>query len=188
MPMPGLDIGAVTPELKLRLKPYCSWTWCVLLLCSFFFPFFCLFIILLQGFFIPIFLLYYQLYHHYLLIPTLIPFTFLPSPVVKSIALLPYYSFCPFSSTLSHCPHLSILFSPNLSPDYPSLLHTHDLLTNLLYQLYTTPTPCNLWHKHPTLQQQKYNQTHIRTTKPSNPHIASPIHPHHLPTPLLVPP
>jgi hypothetical protein len=24
---PGLDAGGVTPELKLRLKFYCSWTW-----------------------------------------------------------------------------------------------------------------------------------------------------------------
>jgi hypothetical protein len=70
--------------------------------------------------------------------------------VLKSIALLPNYSFCPFFSTLSPCPHLPLPFFPNISLDYLSILH---LLTNLLYQLYTTPTPYNTWHKHPTLQQ-----------------------------------
>jgi hypothetical protein len=32
---------------------------------------------------------------------------------------------------------------PNLPPYCPFLLHTHNLLTSLLYQLYTTPAPCN---------------------------------------------
>jgi hypothetical protein len=39
------------------------------------------------------FFLYYQLYHCYRLIPTLILFTLPPSPVLKSIALLPNNSF-----------------------------------------------------------------------------------------------
>jgi hypothetical protein len=30
-----------------------------------------------------------------------------------------------------------------MSAHYPSLLHTHHLLTNLLYHLYTAPTTCN---------------------------------------------
>jgi hypothetical protein len=72
--------------------------------------------------------------------------------VLKSVSLLSNDSFCPFSSTLSPWPHLPLPLSFNLSPDYLSLLHTHHLLTNLLHQLYTTPTPCNLWQKHPTLQ------------------------------------
>jgi hypothetical protein len=40
-------------------------------------------------------------------------------------------------------PHLllSLLSFPNLSPQYSSLLHTHHLLTSLLYQLYTTQPP-----------------------------------------------
>jgi hypothetical protein len=63
--------------------------------------------------------------------------------VLKSIALLPNNSFCLFSPTLSPYPHLPIPFSPNLSPDYPSLLYTYHPLTNLWYQLYTTPNPCN---------------------------------------------
>jgi hypothetical protein len=63
-----------------------------------------------------------------------------------------------FSCAKTHCPplqrlilpphplsspslHLPLPFSPNLSPDYASLLHTHHPLNNLLYQLYTTPNP-----------------------------------------------
>jgi hypothetical protein len=38
------------------------------------------------------------------------------------------------------CP---ILFFPNLSPHYSSLLHTHHPQTSLLYQPYTPPGPCN---------------------------------------------
>jgi hypothetical protein len=30
---PGLDAGGVTPELKLRLKFYCSWAWRVFVVC-----------------------------------------------------------------------------------------------------------------------------------------------------------
>jgi hypothetical protein len=63
--------------------------------------------------------------------------------VLKSTVLLPNNSFCPFSPTIIPCSQLSLTFSPNLSPDYHSLLHSHHLLTNLLYQLYTAPTPCN---------------------------------------------
>jgi hypothetical protein len=130
------------------------------------------------------FLLHYQLYHRHLLIPTLIPFSLPPSPVLKSIALLPNNSFRPFSLTLSPCPHVPLPFSLNLSPDYPSFLHTHHPLTNLLYQLYTTPNPC----KHPPLQQQKYTQTHTRTTKLRSRCPTSPTHPpHFLPPPLVTP-
>jgi hypothetical protein len=39
--------------------------------------------------------------------------------------------------TFSHVHH-PLLSSPSLSPHYPSLLHIHHLLTNLLYQLYTS--------------------------------------------------
>jgi hypothetical protein len=123
------------------------------------------------------FFLYYQLYHHNLLIPTLTPFILPPSPVLKSIALLPNNLFCPFSPTLSPCLHLPLPFSPNLSPDYPSLLHTHHLLTNLLYQLYTTPNPCNSQHKNPPLQQQKYTQIHTRPQKPATPTMLPLTHP-----------
>jgi hypothetical protein len=94
MPTPGLDAGGVTPELKLRLKFYCPWT-------RFFLK---LFIILLWDVYFysyfHFFFLYYQLHHHYLLIPTLTPFTLPTSPVLQSIAVLPNYSFCPFSPTL----------------------------------------------------------------------------------------
>jgi hypothetical protein len=108
--------------------------------------------------------------------------------VLKSTALLPTYSFCPFSSIFLPCPHLPLPFSLNLLADYPSFLHTCQLLTNILYELYTTPIPCNSQHKHPTLQQQKYNQTQPRATKPSNPHNSYPNHPPHFPPTLLVPP
>jgi hypothetical protein len=66
--------------------------------------------------------------------------TFLLFPVLKSIALPPIYSSCPFSSTLSPCLHPSLNL-PNLLPHYHFLLHTHHPLTSLLYQLYTTQAP-----------------------------------------------
>jgi hypothetical protein len=52
IPIPGLDTGGISPELKLRLKFYCSWT-CCLCYCFFFLPvllYYCGFLI-----FIPIF-------------------------------------------------------------------------------------------------------------------------------------
>jgi hypothetical protein len=87
--------------------------------------------------------LYYQLNHHHPLIPTLTSFTLHPSPVLKLIAPLSNNSFCSSHPLSSPSPHLLLPFSPNLSPDYPSLLHTHHPLNNLLYQLYTTPNPCS---------------------------------------------
>jgi hypothetical protein len=70
---------------------------------------------------------------------------------------------------------------PNLSPHYPP--HT---LTSLLYQPYTPPAPCNLWHKHPPLQK-KYNKTHKRATKSSSSHPSSPNTFPLSPSPFLVP-
>jgi hypothetical protein len=92
-------------------------------------------------FLFPIFsFLYYQLHHHYLLIPTLTLFTLPPSAVVQSIALIPNYSFCPFSSTLSPC-----LCLPSHPPQPVTKLHLPltqlPLLTNPLYQLYTPQHP-----------------------------------------------
>jgi hypothetical protein len=95
--------------------------------------------------------------------------------VLKSIAFLWNKLFCPFSSTLSPCHQLPIPFSPKLSTDYPSLLHTHHLLTNLLNQLYTAPITCNPWHKHPPLQQQKYVQHTQGPQKPATPSLLPPL-------------
>jgi hypothetical protein len=102
--------------------------------------------------------------------------------MLQYIVLPPNYSFCSFSPTLSPSSSpLPILHQPvttlPLSPTHSSPL------TSLLYQLYTTPAPCNPWHKHPPLQQQKYTQTHARATKPSSSHNSSPTHP-----PLFQPP
>jgi hypothetical protein len=97
--------------------------------------------------------------------------------VLQSIVLLPKYSFCPFSSTLSPCLHLLLPSSLNLSPDHTFLLHTHHLLTNLLYQLYTTPTHCIPWHKAPyTTTTEIHSKTH-KGHKTQQPHITSPTHP-----------
>jgi hypothetical protein len=106
-----------------------------------FFSVFCLFVWhIIMGFFIFIFIPIFfflsvlSLHHHYLLTPSL------------SLLLLCYNPLFSFPTTLSapfhpiSPPAFNYLF-PNLSPHYPSLLHTHHLLTNLLYQLYTTPTP-----------------------------------------------
>jgi hypothetical protein len=181
MPIPGLDARGIIPELKLRLKFYCSWIWCVFIV-FFFWVFHCCFVHLLYywGFFtlIPTFFFSFctiKFHHHYILISPLFPFILPPSTVLQSIALLPKYSFGPLSSSLSPCLHLLLWSSPNLSQDYHSLLYTHHLLTNLLYQLYIIPTPCNPSHKHPTLQQQKYTQTHKKVTKSNSPHILMPL-------------
>jgi hypothetical protein len=136
-----------------------------------FFSYCFLFVLLLQVFnfyfhsYFLFFFLYYQLYHHHLLILTVTSFILTPSLVLKSIALLPNYSSCTFSSTLSPCLHFSLPFAPKQSPDYLNLLHTQHLVTSTLYQLYTTPTPSSHWHKLPTLQQQKYTQTYTKAKK-----------------------
>jgi hypothetical protein len=120
---------------------------------------------------------FFFLYHHCFLITMLIAFTFPPFLVLQFIILHPNYSVFPFSSTLSPCICLYHISFPNLSPCYPSLLHTHYPLTVLLCQPHTPPALCNHWQKHSPLQQQKYTQTHTRTTKPSSPHSSSPTHP-----------
>jgi hypothetical protein len=183
MPISGLDTRGVTPELKLRLKFYCSWTWWVFLL-LFFSCWLCLFVCFIVSFLFlflfSFFFLYYQLYHHHLLIAPVISFTLLPSPVLKSIALQLNYSFCLFLPTLSPCLHLPHPLTPNLSPDYISLLHTHHLLTNLLYQLYTTTTPCNPWHKNLHYNNRNILNTH-RSQNPAAPTLL-PYSPIPLPT------
>jgi hypothetical protein len=105
----------------------------------------------------------------------------------------PSLSCAKFHCSTSQLFFLSLLIHsfplPAPSPTIPPQpVTTHHLLTNLLYKLHTTPIPWNLWHKHPTLQQQKYIQTHTRATKPSRLHTASPTHPPNFPSSLLVPP
>jgi hypothetical protein len=85
------------------------------------------------------------------------------------IALLPKNSFCPFSPTLSLCPHLPLPFSGNLSQDYPSFQHTHHLLTNLLYQLYTTSNPFNPWQAPSTTITEIHPNTHKDHKKQQTP-------------------
>jgi hypothetical protein len=58
--------------------------------------------------------------------------------MLQAIVLLPNCSFCPFSSTFFPLPSVSFLIL-----HYPTLLHIHHLLTNLLYQLYTPQPPYN---------------------------------------------
>jgi hypothetical protein len=58
---------------------------------------------------------------------------------------------------------------------HTTLPPTHSA-TNILYQLYTTPNPCNpLWCKNPTPQQQKYTQTHTEPQNPANPTSLPPL-------------
>jgi hypothetical protein len=121
----------------------------------------------------------------------------LTSPSLSSHPYSYILHFVSFSCATIHCYSSQLLFLPflihsfslSLSPpsilSQPitilSLLHKHNLLTSLLYQLYTTP--CNPWHKHLTLQ-----QTHTRATKPSRPYTLPPLtHPTYH-SPLLVPP
>jgi hypothetical protein len=88
--------------------------------------------------------LYYQLHHHYSIIHILTLFILPRSPSQLHFLLI-LYSF--------NCLHLILPSSSNPSLYYPCLLHTHHMLISLPYQLHTTPAPCNLWHKHPLLQQ-----------------------------------
>jgi hypothetical protein len=130
---------------------------------------------------------------------------FLGGGLLTSPSLLSYpYSyplhFPSFSCATIHCTTFQLLFlpllihylqlssppllsSPKLLAQYPFLLHTHHLLTSLLYQLYTIPVPCKPCHKHPPLQKQKYIQIDTMDTKPSSSCIYSPTNP-----PLFPPP
>jgi hypothetical protein len=150
---------------------------------------FCLFILLLWIFyfyFYPYYLfffLYNYLYHHHLLIPTVTPFNLPPSPVLKSIALLHNNSFCPFSPTLSFCPHLSLPFSSKLP-----LPPTH------LSPAADQPTIPNLYKPNPlqSLTQTPYTATEIHPNihkghKKQQPLYHFPHSPNHFRPPLLVP-
>jgi hypothetical protein len=158
--MPELDARGVTPELKLRLKFYCSWTWWVLfVLFLFVFNYFFMFLFVcfsIMGF------LFLFVFSFFLSILSTLPSSFHPyshpfnlslSPVLKSIALLPNYSFCPFRSTLSPCPHLSSHSPPmchqnTLPPTYSPpadkttipTLHKPNPLQSLIQAPYTTTT------------------------------------------------
>jgi hypothetical protein len=83
--------------------------------------------------------------------------------------------FCPSYPLSSSSPHLPLPFFPNLSPDYPSLLHTHHTLNNLLYQFTQPQTPAT--PKINTLnynnRNKPYTQTHTRTTKQQTLHCFS---------------
>jgi hypothetical protein len=63
---------------------------------------------------------------------------FPPFLVLQSTVLPPNYSFCPFTSTLSPC-LFSLLSFPNLTPHYPTLLHTPPAEWTTVH----TPAPCN---------------------------------------------
>jgi hypothetical protein len=71
-------------------------------------------------------------------------------------------------------PNLLLPFSPNLSPDCPTLLHTHHLLKNLLHQLYTTLTPAI-----PDISTLHYNNRYTpkHTQEPQNPAAPMPHSP-----------
>jgi hypothetical protein len=130
MPIPGINAYGIIPEHLPKDWTFCwSCTWCF---CCFFF--FCIIYFTVSTFLslflsLPLSLLF--LCHN--------PLFSLPTIISAP------------SHPLSPCLHLSLLPSPNLSPHYPSLLHTHHLLTRLLYQLYKTPAPYNPWQKHPPL-------------------------------------
>jgi hypothetical protein len=149
----GLDVGEVTPKLKLRLKFYCSRTWyfSFFFVCSFFpVDFFCLFVCFVIVGFLVLFLL--SSFFFLSILSTL--------PSLSSHPYSPPLHFPSFSCAKIHWsppqwrrPLLTHSNPPALTfPSHylqpvtrlPSLLHTHRLLTNLLCQLDTTPNPCNL--------------------------------------------
>jgi hypothetical protein len=182
MPIPGLDARRITQELKLKLEFYCTESGVYLFI-------YCLFVFYINmGF-------YFYFYSYFLSVlltlpslsscPYSHPFSLPPSPVLKSIALLPNNSFCSYSFTLCSCPHILFHSPPTYNQTIPSSYTLYHLLTNPLYQLYTTSILCYLWHEQSTLQQLKYTQTHTRVKKISSPHNTSPIHQTHFTLPLL---
>jgi hypothetical protein len=187
MSIPGLDARGVTPELKLRQKFCCSWTWWFFWFC---FLFVGLFVILLWIFYFYFysyflfFFLYYQFHHHYLLIPILTP--------SFSLLLLCYNPLFSFSTTLSAPSYLlsSLAFTfPSYSP--LTCHHTNPpsyTFTNCCPDYCTNFTQLQTPAIRDTLQQQIYTQTHPRATKPINLHITSPTHPPYFLLPLLVSP
>jgi hypothetical protein len=68
----------------------------------------------------------------------------------------PLFSLPATLSALSHplypCLHLLLISFPNLSPHYPSLLHTYHPLTSLLYQI-----PPSCYPRHSTLHYSNRN-------------------------------
>jgi hypothetical protein len=123
-----------------------SWVWCVCVCVCFFF------FLLSFSFFISVLLtpssLLSSLFSFSLLSLLLLYYNLLFSlPTTLSAPSLPLFSL----SSLSH-PTL-----PQTVTTLPSLLHTHQLLTSLLYQLHINPDPCNPWHTHP-LRQHKYTK------------------------------
>jgi hypothetical protein len=147
MPTPGLDAGGVTPQLKLRLKFYCSWnrSFCLLVYLSF--PidflrvFLCLFFVfvsfIIVGFLFLLLLLllffsFYTISH---------PFH---SPSVSCAKIIAPLSPTNHSAWSPPTLFLQPSHSPSILPQPVTrlpLLHIHHPLNNLLYQLYTTPTP-----------------------------------------------
>jgi hypothetical protein len=166
MPIPGQDAGGIFPELKLKLKFYCSWTWCFFIVV--FFLLFCLFVCyIIVGFYFYSNILFFlsvlstspSLSSH----PSSHP---LPSPsfscatIHYSSSQLLFLSFLIHSLSLPSPPP-SILPQPVTTLPIPP---THSPPADQPIPNLHNLTPCNPWHKHPTLQQQKYTQTHTRAT------------------------
>jgi hypothetical protein len=105
MPISGLDTRGVTPELKLRLKFYCSWTWWVFLL-LFFSCWLCLFVCFIVSF------LFLFLFSFFLSI-----LSTLPSPSSNCSCYLLYAP--SFSCAKIHCSPAQLLFLPLLTHSFP---------------------------------------------------------------------
>jgi hypothetical protein len=95
-------------------------------------------------------------------------------------------TFCPFLSTFSLCLYIPLLSFPNMSPHYPSFLHTYHLLTSLLYNCTQAQHPAI-----PDTSTPNYNDrnTPKHAQAPQNPAASIPL-PQYLlfPLPLLVSP
>jgi hypothetical protein len=203
MPIPGLDEGGITPELKLRLKFYCFWTWwgfwCFFLYFSCPFCLFVCYIIVdfLLYCYLYFFFMYSLLYHHYLLTSTL-------SSLSSHLYSHPLHS-PSFCCATIHCSPSQLLFLPLLihsvplsSPPPPIL--PQQVTTLLLPPTHSPPadqpTVPTLYNPNPlqSLIEAPYTTTakiHPNThkaTKPSSPHIASSTHPPHFLPPVLLTP
>jgi hypothetical protein len=187
MPIPGLDAGGVTPELKLRLNLYCSWTWCF----SFLFLFFvCLFSYCGFSIFISITIIFFPLsilstspsssshpYSHSLHSPSFSSAKMHCSPPQQFILPLLTHSL-PLPS-----PSLPILPEPvsrlSLSPIHssPADQPTISTLQNL--------KPLQFLTQASSTTTEIYPNTH-KDHKTSSSHTASRTHPPYFPPPPLV--
>jgi hypothetical protein len=147
VPISGLDAGRITPELKPKTEIVLSLN--LVFFIVFYHVSFCFIFSFFGVLLLWVILFYFTFISTFSVLtsPSLSshPYSYslhTPSFSCAKIHCSPYQLlFLIFLNYFHSCLNLPLLSSPNLSLHYTSLLHTHHLLTSLLYQFYTTPTP-----------------------------------------------